>query len=48
MELSFEEMDLEQSELLPNREVMCCPCYTPCCDPCCVNVCVTVVANICV
>jgi hypothetical protein len=34
MELSFEEMDLEQSEYLPNREVMCSPCYNPCYNPC--------------
>jgi hypothetical protein len=34
MELSWEEMDLEQSQYLPNREVMCCPYYNPCYNPC--------------
>jgi len=49
MELTVEEMEMEESEYLPDREVMCCPCYTPCCNPCgaglhisvelCVNIC---------
>jgi hypothetical protein len=49
MELSIEEMDMEQTEYLPDREVMCCPCYTPCCAPCgpsiavSINLCVAVV-----
>jgi hypothetical protein len=49
MALSFEEMDLEQSEYLPNREVMCSPCYNPCYNPCAptltlsLNVCVGIV-----
>jgi hypothetical protein len=34
MELTFAEMDLEESEYLPNREVMCSPCYNPCYSPC--------------
>ena len=34
MELSIEEMDMEQTDYLPDREVMCCPCYSPCCNPC--------------
>ena len=42
MELSLEEMDLEQSEYLPNREVMCSPCYNPCCNPCCPSVAISV------
>jgi hypothetical protein len=35
--LTLEEMDLERSEYLPDREVMCSPCYHPCysaCNPC--------------
>jgi hypothetical protein len=34
MELSIEEMDMEQTEYLPDREVMCSPCYNPCFSPC--------------
>jgi hypothetical protein len=33
MELTIEEMEMEDFEYLPDREVMCCPCYTPC-SPC--------------
>jgi hypothetical protein len=49
MELTFEEMDSEQSDFLPRREVMCCPCPPPpCYSPCapsidlCVNLCVAI------
>ena len=47
MELTFAEMDSEQSDFLPRREVMCCPapcqpCYTPCCPPPCIDLCVNV------
>jgi hypothetical protein len=35
MELTIEEMEMEESEYLPDREVMCSPCYNPCCSPCC-------------
>jgi hypothetical protein len=34
MELTFAELDMEESEYLPNREVMCSPCYNPCYSPC--------------
>jgi len=34
MELTIEEMDMEQTEYLPDREVMCSPCYNPCFTPC--------------
>jgi hypothetical protein len=34
MELTLAEMDLQQSEYLPKREVMCSPCYNPCYSPC--------------
>jgi hypothetical protein len=35
MELTFEEMDSEQSDFRPRREVMCCPCPPPpCYSPC--------------
>ena len=34
MELTIEEMEMEEAEYLPDREVMCCPCYNPCgCAP---------------
>jgi hypothetical protein len=48
MELSLTEMDLEQSEYLPSREVMCCPCY-PCYYPChpSISLSVSVCLNIC-
>jgi hypothetical protein len=42
MELSFEEMDLEQSEYLPNREVMCSPCYNPCYKACAPSISISV------
>jgi hypothetical protein len=49
MELTFAEMDLEQSEYLPNREVMCSPCYNPCYNPCgpSVSICVELSVHIC-
>jgi hypothetical protein len=34
MELTFEEMDSEQSDFLPRREVMCGYCPPPPCCPC--------------
>ena len=43
MELSLAEMDLEQSEYLPNREVMCAPYCNPC--QCC---CPTLSVEVCV
>jgi hypothetical protein len=45
MELSLEEMDLEQSEYLPNREVMCSPCYNPCYNPC--SPCISISVQVC-
>jgi hypothetical protein len=34
MELTIEEMEMEEAEYLPDREVMCSPCYNPCFNPC--------------
>ncbi len=34
MELTIEEMEMEDFEYLPDREVMCSPCYNPCFSPC--------------
>jgi hypothetical protein len=46
--LALEELELEDIELLPSREVMCCP--PPCWNPCChvelqVELCVSLGCN---
>ena len=33
--VTMQDLELEQAELLPNRETLCVPCYNPCYSYCC-------------